>query len=426
MSHSSAQSLPIIIAGMHRSGTSLTASILQAAGVHIGEQLVGAGTGNPRGHFEDVDFWSLHQDILISQGITTEGWTTQTDVPVPQQFLERIEQLCDYRRSRWPIWGWKEPRTTLFLQFWKAYLPEARFILVYRSPWEVVDSLFTRGDQAFIHNPKLAIEIWTAYNQAILDFTQQNSDRSLLVHVNSLAHDENTLISKVNEKFGLELVQIKDKIFHKDEMHQQIASTHRPNLLAHCFPSALEIYQRLEEKADLFSPTAFNYNPKGIPLDYQNWAFQDWRSSSRLKAVLEYVEAQAQLTQSELHAIRTELNVTYTALQETRSELSDTYTALQKSRSELSDTYTALQESRTEANKLYTDSKRFYEELQSTHAELEYSKQVIAAMESSKFWALRNRWLKLKEFFSKLPSVTAVKNSRGLEHEQSEIGNGYR
>ena len=47
---------PIIIAGMHRSGTSLAASLLQSAGLDVGERLMEGNWSNPRGHFEDLDF----------------------------------------------------------------------------------------------------------------------------------------------------------------------------------------------------------------------------------------------------------------------------------------------------------------------------------------------------------------------------------
>ena len=56
----------LVITGMHRSGTSLIAAILREAGVHLGDQLIGADTGNIRGHFEDVDFVQFHQTVLRS------------------------------------------------------------------------------------------------------------------------------------------------------------------------------------------------------------------------------------------------------------------------------------------------------------------------------------------------------------------------
>ncbi|MEY2858272.1 MAG: hypothetical protein RLZZ74_2584, partial [Cyanobacteriota bacterium] len=44
----------MIITGMHRSGTSLTASLLQSAGVNLGDRLMSEDRGNSKGHFEDL------------------------------------------------------------------------------------------------------------------------------------------------------------------------------------------------------------------------------------------------------------------------------------------------------------------------------------------------------------------------------------
>lgn len=48
----------IVVAGMHRSGTSLVASLCADAGVDMGARLLGPGPGNPRGHYEDLDVLS--------------------------------------------------------------------------------------------------------------------------------------------------------------------------------------------------------------------------------------------------------------------------------------------------------------------------------------------------------------------------------
>ncbi len=67
----------LIIIGMHRSGTSLTASLLQSAGLHIGRNLMGPSEGNVKGHFENLDFFEFHRQVLRSQGINENGWTLQ-------------------------------------------------------------------------------------------------------------------------------------------------------------------------------------------------------------------------------------------------------------------------------------------------------------------------------------------------------------
>ena len=47
---------PIVITGMHRSGTSLLASLLRILGAPFGERLLPPSRANQPGYFEDVDF----------------------------------------------------------------------------------------------------------------------------------------------------------------------------------------------------------------------------------------------------------------------------------------------------------------------------------------------------------------------------------
>jgi hypothetical protein len=154
--HDTKQSI-FVITGMHRSGTSLTASLLQSTGVDIGQRLMPPAEGNVKGYFENLDFTDFHEDIFASQGISKAGWTVEKQIQVPEQFLERAKFLIQGNSSR-KIWGWKDPRTTLFLDYWANLIPEANFLLIYRAPWEVIDSLYRRrnvGDEAFDFNPNL-------------------------------------------------------------------------------------------------------------------------------------------------------------------------------------------------------------------------------------------------------------------------------
>lgn len=60
----------IVITGMGRSGTSLVSSLLQRAGVHIGDQLLPPYPDNPRGYFEDVEFYEFHEQLLHERSLT--------------------------------------------------------------------------------------------------------------------------------------------------------------------------------------------------------------------------------------------------------------------------------------------------------------------------------------------------------------------
>ena len=57
----------LIIVGMHRSGTSLTTSVLSKSGLDIGSNLLGSGVGNEEGHFENLEFVDFHRKMLIEK-----------------------------------------------------------------------------------------------------------------------------------------------------------------------------------------------------------------------------------------------------------------------------------------------------------------------------------------------------------------------
>jgi hypothetical protein len=396
-------SQPIIITGMHRSGTSLTASVLEKAGVNIGEDLLGSHRGNARGHFEDINFLTLHQDILVSQGISSEGWTTHNSVEVPQQFWGRSQALCQQRAEQDTLWGWKEPRTTLFLNFWATILPNAKFVFLYRSPWEVIDSLFARGDVAFHHNPKFAIEVWIAYNQAVLDFYQRHSEKAFLLHPLFLKDGENEFITRLSQKLELPLSPFEEHMFEAKDMHLQVNNTHRPALLTRYFPEAIELFKRLEKAADLPSPmpidTLLDMAAKGTERD---WSCQDWLASRRASALYE----EAQSVHDELQQARVELQQAHAELQRTQAELHHTQAGLEHTQAAFQQSQADVHRLNTELHQNHLQLQQAQFQLQQTHAELQqeqaarqHAELVIQAMETSKFWKLRNSWTNFKSIF---------------------------
>ena len=208
---------PLIIAGMHRSGTSLVASLAAAAGVDVGERLVEADRANPRGYFEDVDFLSLQQRMLAEStpaydgGHRDWGWTESERLDRTRFPLYREPALAVIGAHRGIAgggkpWGWKDPRTTLALDFWDGLLDEtARYLLVYRYPWDVADSMQRLGAEVFLRHPEYAHRIWAFYNRELLDFHRRHRERSLLVSVNALMGDPERFRTLLAERLGLEL-----------------------------------------------------------------------------------------------------------------------------------------------------------------------------------------------------------------------------
>ena len=228
---------------MHRSGTSLTASLFHAAGVRLGDRLLGANHGNDRGHFEDLDIYEFHQTVLRSIGLGTEGYVAAGTVEVPEPLEPVGWRLAADRARGGCVWGWKEPRTVLFLDYWDAILPAARYVFVFRRPVEVVDSLFRRGDEAFAGNPAFAAQVWLHYNSSILKFVRRYPDRCLVVEVDRVASDPRGVFAAVRSQLGIEIADPPD-VFEPRLLVGDRDPGHALAIRA-CLPEAEHVYREL-------------------------------------------------------------------------------------------------------------------------------------------------------------------------------------
>ena len=261
----------VVITGMHRSGTSLTTSLLRSAGVFIGDRLMAGGTGNFKGHFEDWDFVDLHREFLTARGVNREGWTTQSKFRLSGEYLERAKTLIA-ARSQYAVWGWKDPRTTLFLESWQDLIPRAKFIFVYRSPWDVVDSLFRRGDSIFKTQPEIAIRTWISYNQTILNFCHSTSRPWILLRIEDVINDPQFIISAIEGQLELNLKSPED-LYDRSLFKGKSFNLHRAKLIQKYYPQAFKLYLQLHSSATLFDKTqiALVDRPSQFLWFCQNW-----------------------------------------------------------------------------------------------------------------------------------------------------------
>ena len=282
------------ISGMHRSGTSLTASIVAAAGIHLGDELMAAGSGNPRGHFEDLAFYQLHQRILAANGLSLEGFTCHETIVVPPAARAEATELIGRRRANARPWGWKDPRTVLMLDFWAELLPEACWLFVVRPPENVVDSLFRRGDTAFIVNPRHAIDVWVAYNRRILEFVHRNRNRAAVVDLDQVVADPAGLVATVANLLGTVLTP--PPSMFEEGLLGSVLPPHRAGLVRTVQPEAHDLHSHLRRLAGL--ETA----PAGAPFKHGETAaaaLAEWTISCRTGA------ATGDLTAREAAARRT-------------------------------------------------------------------------------------------------------------------------
>ena len=423
----------IIVTGMHRSGTSLTASLLQSAGINFGDRLMGEDRGNAKGHFEDLDFVEFHQNVLQSQGISVAGWTEKNKIEVQQQYLAGAKALISARGER-PIWGWKDPRTTLFLDFWSRLIPDAKYLFVYRSPWEVLDSLFRRGDVIFRTNPNFALAQWCNYNRAVLDFYRRYREQSLLIDIDSIIQSGDRLVDLVNQKFGLELRS--PESLYRESLFTNNINYHRQALITKFFPDAVELYEQLQQQASLASPTIIE-DPEEF--SYEPWILQDWNDLKLSISEKRQLETQLQQSKQELAHCNTQLEQreqeladANQQLQQREQELADANQQLQQREQELADANTQLQQREQELAHFNQQEETLYllnKQQLVSQKEIEQFKKLVAAIESSKFWQIRQYWFGLKQKL-KIKTIDTVYqdyllSQNPLSNDSTEIQPNY-
>ena len=146
------QKAPSLICGMHRSGTSMIAQMLSRCGLYLGEEshLMDAhAEDNPAGfwefnavvEFSDRMLATLHGAWDNPLPFKSQQW--MDDIPLAEARQEALELLEPLTAGDQP-WGWKDPRLTVMLPFWKSVFPDLQVILCLRNPIEVAYSLSKR------------------------------------------------------------------------------------------------------------------------------------------------------------------------------------------------------------------------------------------------------------------------------------------
>lgn len=240
----------VCITGMHRSGTSLTASWLKHCGLELGHGgLYGPTRSNPEGHFEDIEIVNLHSHFLQKAFPDSKGWIVFRRLPaqMDDEFRERAQKIVSERDSRYPVWGWKDPRTISFLSWWKQIIPEMKTIILHRSWQDTVQSLMRRSRRKesatySIHYIQ-GLRMWEHFAISALRYQDQNNESTLLVSVQDLLRDDRRFINDVNNLFRIQLP------FHplRDVYKRDYLQESKPNWLVPIFSGILGL-SRLEKQ----------------------------------------------------------------------------------------------------------------------------------------------------------------------------------
>ncbi|MEM9555615.1 MAG: glycosyltransferase [Acidobacteriota bacterium] len=251
---------PVIVAGMHRSGTSLSTSFLEAMGLDVGSDLVPGDANNRRGYFEDRRFLELNRRIVAEccdaedSGHPDWGWTERESFDASRlaSYADEGRQLLEEIGARSRPWGFKDPRSTLLLDFWDQLLDDARYVLVYRHPWDVADSMQRLGADVFLRRPDYAPRIWSVYNRHLLEFYRRHRERCVLASTHALIEQPEAFAEQVIGKLGLELDAARlGAVYDEQELTNRPCGDPLPRLFAATYPETLSVLRTLEAEADL-------------------------------------------------------------------------------------------------------------------------------------------------------------------------------
>lgn len=146
---------PIVVIGMHRSGTRLLVEILDRLGVFMG--------ADRQADSESVSFMLINEGILHQCGafwsepmaahfvLAQPGAPEHYAASAREALTARLEQYVgpsgwhlESAAKEWQAFGWKDPRNTFTLPVWKQVFPNLRTIHILRHGVDVAASLARR------------------------------------------------------------------------------------------------------------------------------------------------------------------------------------------------------------------------------------------------------------------------------------------
>jgi hypothetical protein len=160
---------PLIVIGMHRSGTSMVVGMLHIMGVYMDpdmspdalSEVVPGVRARTDGYGEAVAFRLANEGVMRRSGSDWQHIDSFLEMRDDARFTSGcIRQLTDATNGslkldfldRYPggtpnVWGWKDPRNSLTLPYWLKIFPQARLLHVRRDAVAVVNSLMRRSTE---------------------------------------------------------------------------------------------------------------------------------------------------------------------------------------------------------------------------------------------------------------------------------------
>lgn len=184
---------PIIVLGMHRSGTSAVTRAIGHLGAEMGDER------RIHKHHENIPLRKVNQRLLtLGEGTwdapPAPGWL---DEPAARGLLDHARQVVARQFGSADLAVWKDPRTCLTAPFWFDVFEEPPvLLLIHRHPTEVADSLTSRNSFGRGHGYAL----WERYNADALRFAAGRP--TVVVAYDTLVTDPETSLARMRTAFA--------------------------------------------------------------------------------------------------------------------------------------------------------------------------------------------------------------------------------
>ena len=227
---------PVIISGMHRSGTSMATNILHKLGLTIGEKL---DSNHESIFFQRINIWMM--SLLASSWDSPKSFN-RIDLEVKNNIIIQLNELLDSRTNSlyfgWSSiikkgsfseisrpWGWKDPRNTFTSSIWKEVFPDLKTIYIIRHPIDTAESLFQRQkiekskdikrDKKYLDLVKSLLSIThTSYNSSMLLDSYEDCFNLIELYYNQILdnRDDESLIIKFEDIISNPEIQIRNML----------------------------------------------------------------------------------------------------------------------------------------------------------------------------------------------------------------------
>jgi hypothetical protein len=270
---------PIILLGMHRSGTSLLSKILGQFGIHMGNRL---GKLNETNFFLDIDilllelfhgFWDypLSMENIFqnnSKAIKNINFELRNWIN-SYRFYKNYVGIRNFKKfylERATPWGWKNPRSTVTWPFWFDVFKSPKFIFIYRNGIDVAESLrkAERLSEKYIGSRHSslrattlngAFKIWEEYHKVYFGFKENFPSAKII----EICYEDLLLdpIKKLNEINDFAKINVDPNLINK--LSKNINSTRRFSFLKND-----KLYKFYEKKLNNFWLNKLGYNLERI------------------------------------------------------------------------------------------------------------------------------------------------------------------